>query len=65
MLIAEQKTFLQFQLPLLSNDSVDPCRDGGFEPDRLAGREFGFEPFREPPGVRPVLFGVYDTFRGV
>lgn len=55
-----------YKLPLLSNDNVDPCRDGGFEPERLAGREFGFEPFREPPGVMPVvLFGVYETFRGV
>lgn len=36
---------------VLSSDSVDPCRDGGFEPARLAGRELGRELAREPPGV--------------
>ena len=36
---------------LLSSDKFDPCLLGGFEPPRLAGREFGFE----PPGVKPVL----------
>lgn len=29
---------------LLSSDKFDPCLLGGFEPPRLAGREFGFEP---------------------
>lgn len=41
---------------VLSSDSVDPWRDGGFDP----GRELGFE----PPGVNPRL-GVYDGLRGV
>lgn len=36
---------------VLSSDSVDPCRDGGFEPARLAGRELGLEFALEPPGV--------------
>ena len=36
---------------VLSSDSVDPCRDGGFEPARLAGRELGRELARDPPGV--------------
>lgn len=40
---------------LLSNDRVDPCRDGGLDPLRLAGRELGLEFPREPPGVIPVL----------
>lgn len=40
--------------PVLSRDSDEPCRDGGFDPARLAGREFGFE----PPGVNPVRLGV-------
>ena len=44
-----------FSLPVLSKDKVEPCREGGFEPCRLRGREFGFEPAREPPGVNPVL----------
>lgn len=44
---------------------MEPCLDTGFEPVRLAGREFGFDPFLDPPGVKPVLFGVYDGFRGV
>lgn len=35
------------------------------EPARLAGREFGLEPLREPPGVTPVRLGVYDGLRGV
>lgn len=41
---------------VLSSDSDEPCRDGGFEP----GREFGFDPL----GVKPRL-GVYDGLRGV
>lgn len=36
---------------VLSSDSVDPWRDGGFEPARLAGRELGREFALEPPGV--------------
>lgn len=36
---------------VLSSDRVDPCRDGGFEPARLAGRELGRELARDPPGV--------------
>lgn len=36
---------------VLSSESVDPCRDGGFEPARLAGRELGRELARDPPGV--------------
>lgn len=48
-------------LPVLSSDNDEPCRDGGLDPARLAGREFGFE----PPGVNPVRLGVYDGFRGV
>lgn len=48
-------------LPVLSRDSDEPCRDGGLDPARLAGREFGFE----PPGVSPVRLGVYDGLRGV
>ena len=36
---------------VLSSDRVDPCRDGGFEPARLAGRELGRELALEPPGV--------------
>lgn len=43
--------------PVLSNDSVDPCREGGLEPALLAGRELGFELPNDPPGVRPVLVG--------
>lgn len=43
-------------IPVLSSESVEPCRDGGFDP----GREPGFE----PPGVKPLL-GVYDGLRGV
>lgn len=50
-------------IPVLSNDNDDPWRDGGFEPLRLAGREFGLDPPRDPPGVSPRL-GVYDGFRG-
>lgn len=46
---------------VLSNDRFDPCLDGGFEPWRLAGLEFGFEPALDPPGVIPVR-GAYDTF---
>lgn len=46
---------------MLSRDSDEPCRDGGLDPARLAGREFGFE----PPGVSPVRLGVYDGLRGV
>lgn len=42
-----------------------PCRDGGLDPARLAGLELGFEPFLDPPGVRPVRIGVYEGFRGV
>lgn len=53
------------QLPALFSESVLPCRDGGFEPARLAGLELGFDPFLEPPGVRPVRLGVYEGFRGV
>lgn len=41
---------------VLSSDSDEPCRDGGFDP----GREFGFDPL----GVNPRL-GVYDGLRGV
>lgn len=40
---------------VLSNDNVDPCRDEGFEPCLLRGREFGFEFGLEALGVRPVL----------
>lgn len=36
---------------VLSNDSVDPWRDGGFDPARLAGRELGLEFALDPPGV--------------
>lgn len=36
---------------VLSSDSVDPCRDGGFDPARLAGRELGREFALDPPGV--------------
>lgn len=39
---------------VLSSDRVEPCRDGGFDPCLLSGRELGLEPAREPPGVRPV-----------
>lgn len=52
-------------LPVLSKEWFEPWCDGGFEPVLLAGREFGFDPFLEPPGVIPVLFGVYDGFLGV
>lgn len=52
-------------LPVLSKDKFEPCLDGGLDPVRLAGLEFGFEPLRDPPGVIPVLFGVYDGFLGV
>lgn len=52
-------------LPVLSKDIDEPCRDGGLEPCRLAGREFGLEPALEPPGVNPVLVLVYETFLGV
>lgn len=44
--------------PVLSRDNVDPWRDGGLEPVRLAGREFGFELPNDPPGVSPVLVGI-------
>jgi hypothetical protein len=36
----------------LSNDKLDPWRDTGLEPARLAGRELGLELPREPPGVK-------------
>lgn len=52
-------------IPVLSRDRLEPCRLGGLEPARLAGREFGFDPLRDPPGVSPVRFGVYDGLRGV
>lgn len=55
----------QLNLPVLSRDNVEPWRDGGFEPCLLRGREFGFEPVREPLGVMPVLVLVYVTLRGV
>jgi hypothetical protein len=42
-------------LPVLSKDIVDPCLEGGLDPLRLAGREFGFELPRET-GVVAVLF---------
>lgn len=44
-------------LPVLSSDSVDPWRDGGFDPALLRGRELGLELPKDPPGVRPVLVG--------
>lgn len=50
---------------MLSSERFEPWRDGGFDPALLAGREFGFDPFLDPPGVSPVLFGVYDGFLGV
>lgn len=53
------------QLPALFSESVLPCREGGLEPARLAGLELGFDPFLEPPGVRPVRIGVYEGFLGV
>lgn len=34
-------------LPVLSNDRLDPCRDGGLDPVR----EPGLDPGRDPPGV--------------
>lgn len=36
---------------VLSRDRVEPCRDGGFDPARLAGRELGREFALDPPGV--------------
>lgn len=42
---------------VLSSDSVDPWREGGFEPARLAGRELGLEFARDPPGVIWDLLG--------
>lgn len=42
---------------MLSNESVDPWREGGFEPARLTGRELGLELPSDPPGVNPVLVG--------
>lgn len=50
-------------IPVLSKERDDPWRDGGLEPARLAGRELGLDPLREPPGVSPRL-GVYDGFLG-
>jgi len=50
---------------VLSSDRFEPWCDGGFEPALLAGLELGFDPFLDPPGVSPVLFGVYDGFLGV
>lgn len=54
--------FLSY-IPVLSKERDDPWRDGGLEPARLAGRELGLDPLREPPGVSPRL-GVYDGFLG-
>lgn len=45
---------LKYVLPVLSSDKSDPWRDGGLEPARLTGREFGLDPPREPPGVKVV-----------
>jgi hypothetical protein len=39
----------------LSNDKLEPCRETGLEPARLAGRELGLELPREPPGVKLVV----------
>lgn len=39
---------------MLSNERLEPCRDGGLLPAREPGREFGFEPGLEPPGVSVV-----------
>lgn len=36
---------------VLSSDRVEPCRDGGFDPAREAGRELGRELALDPPGV--------------
>lgn len=50
---------------VLSSDIFDPCRDGGFEPCLLKGRELGFEPARDPEGVMTLRVPVLVTFRGV
>lgn len=36
---------------VLSKESVEPWRDGGLEPVRLAGLELGLEFALDPPGV--------------
>lgn len=36
---------------VLSSDRVEPCREGGFDPAREAGRELGRELALDPPGV--------------
>lgn len=64
VLVGVRVGILEPSLSVLSNDSDEPCRLGGFEPARLTGREFGFELPRDAPGVRPVRV-LDDAFRGV